>query len=218
MRSMLPENISTFEVDKVFLVILVLVGLWFIAAEAVLFYFCFRYRKRDGQKASYIPGRGLKMASWVLVPGALVMFCDLAIDQISSSVWHQIKGEMPRPDLTIKIEAHQFFWQFTHPGKDKNLNTKDDIQTINQLYLPAGKVIRFELSSKDVIHSFFVPALRLKQDAVPGRTMKGWFEATKPGTYPIFCAELCGVGHSLMQAKLHILTPEEHKAWLEKKR
>jgi cytochrome c oxidase subunit 2 len=85
----------------------------------------------------------------------------------------------------------------------------------NDIHVPVNKVIRVQLSSKDVIHSFFVPSFRLKQDAVPGRTILVWFEATKPGKYELPCAELCGFGHSGMKGWVYVHTPDEYKKWAD---
>jgi cytochrome c oxidase subunit 2 len=95
------------------------------------------------------------------------------------------------------------------------LDTSDDIQTLNQLTIPVARKIQFELLAEDVLHSLWIPNLRLKQDAVPGRTIRGWFEATKEGTYPIACAELCGSGHGTMKGELHVLGPPDYEKWLK---
>ncbi len=81
--------------------------------------------------------------------------------------------------------------------------------------MEVGKTYHFELESKDVLHSFFVPVFRLKQDAVPGRVITGWFKPTKAGTHDILCAEICGVAHGIMGAQIVIETPEQHAAWVQ---
>ena len=143
------------------------------------------------------------------------MACDLGIDYAQGSVWDEIKLHMPTDvKQTVRIEGQQFVWNFTHPGKDGQLDTADDIVLINQMTVPVNEKIRFELGSKDVLHSFWVPELRLKQDAVPGRIIAGWFAATKTGTYTIGCAELCGSGHTTMKAQLHVLSEADYAQWL----
>ena len=102
-------------------------------------------------------------------------------------------------------------------GADGKFGTDDDVKFDNDLHVPVSKVVRVQLSSKDVIHSFFLPNLRLKQDAVPGRTILTWFEATKPGKYELPCAELCGFGHSGMKGWLNVYTPEDYQKWAAEK-
>jgi cytochrome c oxidase subunit 2 len=121
----------------------------------------------------------------------------------------------------VQVTGKQFNWEVRYPGPDGEFDasadsttgTLDDYQIDNEVHVPVNKVVRVMLASKDVIHSFFVPQLRLKQDAVPGRMITAWFEATQPGTYEIPCAELCGFGHSGMLGRLYVHTPEEYKAW-----
>jgi cytochrome c oxidase subunit 2 len=102
-----------------------------------------------------------------------------------------------------------------YPGPDGKFGTQDDLELENMLHVPVDKVVRVILTSKDVIHSFFVPVLRLKQDTLPGRKIDAWFEATKPGTYEIPCAELCGFGHSGMLGYLIVHTNEDYEAWVQ---
>lgn len=214
----LPEDISTFGhgIDHVLKVIYYIVGAWFLAVQGVLFYFIFRYRRKEGRKATYQAGLSWKALYWVLIPAVVILGLDLAIDAIQAPVWRQIKEELPAtPDQTIRITGKQFIWEFVHPGVDGRLDTPDDIQTLNQLTVPVHAKIVFELKAADVLHSFWVPNLRLKQDAVPGRTIKGWFEATKEGDFVIACAELCGSGHGIMRGELHILNPEDYQKWLK---
>ena len=94
--------------------------------------------------------------------------------------------------------------------------TKDDLKIENELHVPVNKVVILTLKSEDVIHSFFVPNLRLKQDTLPGREIPAWFEAIKAGTYEIPCAELCGFGHSGMKGKLIVHTPADYAKWVKK--
>jgi cytochrome c oxidase subunit 2 len=112
------------------------------------------------------------------------------------------------------VISQQWAWTFVHPGPDGELDTSDDIALVDELHVKKDAVYHFELESRDVVHSFSIPAFRLKQDAVPGRTITGWFEPTKTGTFDIQCAEICGIGHGLMGATLIIETEEEHKEWM----
>jgi cytochrome c oxidase subunit II len=215
MLEWLPENVSSYggDIDAVMYLIYYLVGAWFIATQAVLLYFVVRYRRKPGRKATYERGDTARSAAWVLVPAVLVLGSDLLIEKASHGAWVRIKQTLPEnPDLVVRINGKQFVWEFTHPGLDGELDTDDDIITYNHLHVPVGAVVQYELVAEDVIHSFFVPALRYKQDAVPGRTIRGWFEATKPGRYPIVCAELCGIGHGMMHGLLHV--HEDYEAWV----
>ncbi len=216
MLSWLPENVSTYggKIDGVFALIYYIVGAWFLLAEGLLLYFVVRYRRKEGRKAAYVPANDGKTLSWVLVPVGLVLLFDLAIDAAGAEAWKEVKLNLPPPGQTIRVRGRQFAWEFTHPGQDGQLGTADDIQTLNQLHVPMATVVQFSLESSDVIHSFWLPFLRLKQDAVPGRTIRGWFEATKEGEFPIGCAEICGMGHGNMKGTLHVYSPENYQAWL----
>lgn len=217
MLGWLPENISTYghRIDHVILIIYYIVGVWFIIAQGVLFYFLFFYRRKQAPKASHEAGVGLKKLAWILVPVTLILGFDLGIDAIQGPVWNEIKINLPKnPDQVVSITGKQFAWDFVTPGADNKLGTEDDIKSATDLYVPVNKKIVFELNAMDVIHSFWVPQLRLKQDAVPGRKIKGWFEATKVGEYDIACAELCGVGHGNMKGRLHVLNEADYVKWL----
>jgi cytochrome c oxidase subunit 2 len=131
----------------------------------------------------------------------------------SRSVWAKIKYEVPPTNIAVQITAKQFNWEITYPGLDGKIGTEDDVTEDNDLHVPAGKVVRMTLKSRDVIHSFFIPNLRFKQDLVPGHEIPAWFDSTKPGKYEIPCAELCGFGHSGMRGWLFAHTPEEFDAW-----
>lgn len=218
MLDSLPENIATYgaSIDNVIRLIYYIVGAWFVVTEAVLIYFVLRYRKRAGQKASYQPGTTLAALAWILVPAALVLAFDLGIDFIQGPAWNEVKLTLPEhPNQKIRVIGRQFVWDFTHAGKDGELGTVDDIQTLNQLTVPVNSTVLFELGAADVIHSLWIPNLRLKQDAVPGRMIRGWFEATREGTYPIACAELCGSGHGIMKGELHVLSASDYTKWLD---
>ena len=95
-----------------------------------------------------------------------------------------------------------------------SLDTADDIRTTDEMHLEVNKTYHFLLESKDVLHSFCVPAFRLKQDAVPGRTITGWFRATQVGTHDIQCTQMCGVGHGIMRAAIVVETAQQHAAWM----
>lgn len=216
--SFLPENVSTYGdgVDFIIHVIVVVVGTWLILAELALIYFAVRYRKKDGRKAVYEPATSWKAMSWVLLPVVLVVICDLAIEGLGTETWETIKEHVPATDHEVQIVGKQFEWQFVHAGMDGKLGTDDDVLLPGELHVPVGTPVKFYLQSEDVIHSFFVPNLRLKQDAIPGRTIPGWFEVTKEGQFQIACAELCGIGHGKMMGTLYAHSPADYETWRAK--
>jgi cytochrome c oxidase subunit 2 len=117
----------------------------------------------------------------------------------------------------VQVTAKQFNWTFTYPGPDGIFGTADDLALENELHVPVNKIVRVSLRAEDVIHSFFLPNLRLKQDAVPGREIPAWFEATKTGRYEIPCAELCGFGHSGMLGYLTVHSVDDYQKWAKER-
>ncbi len=213
---MFPESASSFasDIDGLFWLITGIVGVWFLLAEGALFYFIFRFRRKDGVKAKYIAGENKKEKNWITYPHLLVIACDVILVGGSVMVWNKVKIDRPEADQVIRVISQQWAWTFIHPGPDGELDTDDDIALVDELHVKEGAVYHFELESRDVVHSFSVPAFRLKQDAIPGRTIIGWFEPTKTGTFDIQCAEICGIGHGLMVASLVIETEDAHKQWM----
>lgn len=211
-----PENVSTYggRVDGVIQLVFWIVGIWFVVVLGLLLYFAVRYRRARHPQAAYVPARSWRAMAFVLVPCAVVLGLDLVIEMASSRAWDHIKVDMPPADLTLRVIGKQYVWMIVHPGPDGVLDTADDITELNALHVPAGEVVHFELQSADVIHSFFLPNLRLKQDAVPGRTVRGWFEATRPGSYQLVCAELCGLGHTNMRGRLEVHTRADYEKWM----
>jgi cytochrome c oxidase subunit 2 len=161
-----------------------------------------------------VTGKEPHLKRWINIPHALIIVCDVVIIVAAVRVWYMVKQKLPEPDSTIEVIGQQWAWSFVHPGADNTLGTPDDIKTVDTLHVEADKVYHFKLQSRDVLHSFSVPVFRLKQDAIPGRTITGWFEATKPGEYDIQCAEMCGIGHGIMAARIVVDTPAAHAAWV----
>jgi cytochrome c oxidase subunit 2 len=219
MLDWLPEAASSYagDIDQLFILITVIVGVFFLLAEAALVFFSLRYRRTEKRKAAYIPARTLRSMAYVLVPCAVVLGFDLVIDAAAAPVWNQVKQTLPVPDERVRIQGEQWAWRFTYPGPDGQFDTADDFQTVNDFHVPLDAVVVFELTSKDVLHSLWMPALRLKQDAVPGRMIRGWFKATREGRYEVPCAEICGFGHTLMKATLVVETPAAYREWLRSK-
>lgn len=209
------ENISTYggQVDALFQVVLVITGIAFILTEAVLIYLLIRYRRRDGQKARYVHGNRRVEILWTVIPGLLLF--GLAVFQVST--WRLITLDSPpeSESVVIALEARQFEWHPTYPGADGEFGTDDDIEApINVIHIPVNQKVIINLTADDVLHSFFVPALRLKQDVVPGQEISVWFEAMETGEFEVACAELCGLGHYRMRAFLTVEEEADFEAWL----
>lgn len=212
----LPENAAGHgaAMDGLMRLIVVIVGGWLLLAEGVLLFFALRFRARPGRPPARIPGDAARASLWVLVPALLILACDIWIDAAGASIWSELKERIPPADVRIRVEAQQFAWTFLHAGGDGVLDTADDVAMNGQLHVPVGKVVRFDLVSKDVIHSLWIPNLRLKQDIVPGRKIPGWFRATRTGRFPIACAELCGTGHGVMAGTLVVHEEADYRRWL----
>ena len=210
------EQASTYawQIDGIFSLIFWIVAAWFLAAEAILFYFCFRFRKKEGVKGLYITGDEKHQKKWISTPHYLVLFFDVFIVAGAIYVWYNIKQRLPEPELTVGVIAQQWAWTFIHPGLDGVLHTDDDVTTIDELHVMENVTYHVEMESLDVLHSFSVPVFRLKQDVIPGRKIVGWFKANRTGEWDIQCTEICGIGHGLMPARIHIKSAYDHKQWL----
>ena len=208
----LPEAVSSYSgtVDGLFKLILIVTGVAFVLTEAALFLFAFLYRRRDGRRATYTHGNSTLEVIWTIVPAVFLVFLAFA----SQRGWKAIKGSIPPTDEVVTVTGKQFEWVIRYRGADGAFDTADDVVTSNEMRLPVGKPTKIRLRSEDVIHSFFLPNFRLKQDAVPGLTVEVWVEPTRTGTYEIACAELCGFGHTTMKGTLFVLEPGEYAAWL----
>jgi cytochrome c oxidase subunit 2 len=208
----LPENVSTFggKIDSLFYLILWITGAIFVLVEVLLLYFLIRYRHREGRPAHYTHGSNRLEVIWTIVPAIICVVLAL----LSRRSWAEIKQNMPQGAMNVEVTAEQFAWNIRYPGPDGKLDTADDVVTLNQLHFPVGRPLIVTLHSKDVIHSFFLPEFRVKQDAVPGMTTRIWLEATRVGHWEIACAELCGLGHYRMKGFVTVETPEEFDRWL----
>ena len=209
----LPEDVSTYggEIDSLFYIIYYITGAAFIIVTALMIVFLIMYRQREGRRATYTHGNTALEITWTVIPAVILV----VLSFMSVSTWGKVKAHAPPSDFEVHVTAKQFNWEILYPGPDGKLETADDVLIENDMHVPVNKVVRIILKSKDVIHSFFVPNLRLKQDAVPGRDILVWFEATKPGKYELPCAELCGFGHSGMKGWLYVDTPEEYEKWVK---
>lgn len=215
-ESMLTQGSSfAADIDQVILIIGVITGVWFVLTEGMFFWLLWRFRYREGVPARYITGKEKELKRWINIPHALIILCDMVIIVAAVKVWYNVKQDMPPADHEIRIVAQQWAWSFQHPGPDGKLDTEDDIKTVDELHVEADKVYHFNLEARDVMHDFSVPVWRLKQDAVPGRVIRGWFKPTLAGEFDIQCAEMCGIGHGIMGARVHVHGADAFKAWQE---
>ena len=206
---------STYAADIDFLINMIgwLVGFWFVLAQGVFFYLIFANRAKAGVQAEYVTGEEeypkklISMAHWG------VLACDVLILFFAVQTWYQIKQDLPPAEQTVRVIGQQWAWTFEHPGPDGKLDTADDIRLVDELHLQEGVLYHYLLESRDVLHNFSVPVFRLKQDAIPGRTITGWFQPTITGEYSVQCAEICGIGHGIMAARVFLETEEQHAAF-----
>ena len=201
-------------IDHLFILIAALVGFWLVVAEAMLFWLVFRFRAREGHSTQYITGDEPHLKRWISIPHTMIILCDVVIIVWAISVWYHIKQVQPPADATVRVIGQQWAWSFQEPGPDGVFDTADDLRSVGELHVVVDKTYHFELMSRDVVHSFAIPAFRLKQDAVPGRVITGWFRPSRVGTYDIQCTQMCGLGHALMVGRIVVETAQGHAAWL----
>lgn len=209
-------QVSTYaaDIDNLIALIAVLVGFWFVLVEVVFFGLIIAYREKPGVKAQYISGEEKHQKRWVGIPHELVLLCDIVIIIGAVRVWVDVKQNLPPAEETVRVIAQQWAWSFVHAGPDGKLDTADDIKTVDELHVKVNTTYHYKLEARDVLHSFSVPVFRLKQDAIPGRVITGWFRAKQAGTHDIQCAEICGIGHALMPARVVIDTADQYSAWM----
>jgi cytochrome c oxidase subunit II len=175
-----------------------------VAGVSVYAVWKFRVAPDDEDDGSPIHGHtGLEVA-WTIVPTILVT----AISVYSGVILTQLE-DIPEQHRTVEVTAQQFAWTFTYP---------DEQLTTGELVLPVGEPVEFRLQARDVIHSFWVPEWRMKQDAVPGITTRLVITPSKVGTYSVICTELCGLGHATMRARAVVMTRQDFQAWLRERR
>jgi cytochrome c oxidase subunit 2 len=233
-----PENISTDGalIDAQFRRTFIVVGLAFIGAQLALGYAVWRFSRSSGARAAHLQGSNKLEAAWTIFTA--VVFITLAI--MGQRVWSRLQltsaafGAAQGDPLRVNLVAQQFQFTFHYAGADGTFgktapefyndamaNTigldpsdaagKDDLQ-LPTLVVPDNRDIELTMRSKDVIHNFFVPTMRIKQDIVPGLTIRLHFTATRPGTYEIPCAELCGSGHYKMKSWMIVVPADEYTA------
>lgn len=174
----LPKGASTYakDVDQFYYYITYIVGTLFILTEGILLYCLFRFRRREGHKPKYIHSNKTLEIVWTVIPGIILVL--IAVTQYD--VWTYIKAEMPKESESIVVQVfpRQFEWHYRYAGADGRFGGKDDVLVQNTMVVPVGRKILIKLRSRDVIHSFYLPHMRVKQDAVPGLPVLNWFEVT----------------------------------------
>jgi cytochrome c oxidase subunit 2 len=198
----IPEVASNLasKVDGVLLLITLLSLVFFILITIVLVYFAVKYRrKREDEETPYITGSEPLEIIWTVIPSIL-----LIVLFVYGFVVFKDMRMPPKDSVEVTVQGKQWLWTFDYYNGKK---------TINELYVQQNRPVRLVMEAQDVLHSFFVPGFRVKQDLVPGRYTQLWFTPTKIGTFDIFCAEYCGTGHSAMLGKVIVLSPEAYEIW-----
>jgi len=245
MLTFFPENVSTFgsELDQLFAMIYYASVAIFFITYGILIAFIIMYRHQEGRRAYHYHGNNLMEFTWTLLPTFL--FAGIGLWSDDAWTKSKSAYRVPNPDVTIDVLGYQsgFGWQFRYPGPDgvfgkkernqissanpfgidsNDVHGKDDLVIISpggarpvEAHLPINKNVLVNLSSNDVLHSFFLPNFRVKQDAVPGQWIKVWFNGTKAGRYEIACAELCGSGHYNMRGLLIMDSQQDYDVWLD---
>lgn len=192
---------------------------YFILVCLGLFGFAFLYSKKRHKTPYYTYGNKKKhLLVTAFIGAAVFLSVDLNITRIANNDLLSQFWKWPDPKtekvLTVEVLAQQWMWSFRYAGPDGQFATADDIVTTNDLRVPVNTKVLFHLTSKDVIHSFFVPSVRLKVDTIPGRITRVWWDANIPGTYDIACAEMCGTHHYMMKAQLTVYSEEDFNRWM----
>jgi len=197
-----PQRASSVagNVDALFIFLLILSGMMTLLIFTSLVYFAARYRHRKGVLAEQIEGSTPLELTWTIIPLGVFM----VIFAWGAVVYFQQRTP-PRDATEVYVVAKQWMWKLEHAEGQRE---------INSLHVPVGRDVKLILTSQDVIHSFFVPEFRIKQDVVPGRYTVAWFRATKPGSYHLFCTQYCGTQHSGMIGSIEVMEPAQYEAWM----
>jgi cytochrome c oxidase subunit II len=198
-----PDSASTLsgDVDLLFIVWCVISAFFTALIAGLILYFMARYRRRHAEEV----GANERAAMWLEIGWSVIpLVIMLAMFVWGTRVFFRLYRP-PKDAVEFTAIGKQWMWKIQHPSGQREINT---------LHVPVHQPIRVTLGSEDVIHSFYIPAFRIKQDAVPGRFTTVWFEATKPGTYHLFCAEYCGTEHSRMVGSVVVMEPEDYASWL----
>jgi cytochrome c oxidase subunit 2 len=201
--------------------ILYLTGVIFIGTGVVLFWFLWKYdAAKNREPIRYTHGSHTLEVVWSILPAATLLF--IAIYQMNAWADAKMRRPMePGPDGALvevpplaRVTGRQFEWRIQYAGPDRELGTRDDMYTVNDLHVPLNEEVVLQIESEDVLHSFFLPNMRTKQDVVPGMQQFVWFKANRQGVYDIVCAELCGWGHYKMRGRLTVEGRRDFDEWL----
>ncbi|HWR14314.1 MAG TPA: cytochrome c oxidase subunit II [Terriglobales bacterium] len=197
-----PERASTFanNVDALYIFLIAVTGLFTLIVFALVAFFAIKYRQKPGGVATQIEGSYSLEATWTLIPFGLFM-----VMFVWGASIYMTQVQPPKNAMDIFVVGKQWMWKAQHP---------EGVREINQLHVPVGRDIKLTLISQDVVHSFYVPEFRIKQDVIPGRYTTMWFHPIKTGRYHLFCAEYCGTEHSGMIGEVVVMEPAEYAAWL----
>jgi cytochrome c oxidase subunit 2 len=198
-----PEQASSFaaDVDALYFFVIAVSAFFSLVVAVFVIVFAIKFhRTRIGDVGARIEGNLAMELLWSVIPTIIVM----VMFGWGASVYYHLR-RMPDEAMHIYAVGKQWMWKFQHLEGQRE---------INELHIPAGRRIKITVTSEDVLHSLYFPAFRTKIDAIPGRYMELWFEATTPGTYHIFCAEYCGTNHSGMIGSVTVLEPTAYQSWL----
>ncbi len=193
------------EVDSLFLYITGVTVFFFIVTQGLLIYFAFKYRKKKGEEdreTKYITSNRVLEGIWIGIPTLLVM----SIFAYGYKVWDDMRTPLQHAE-EIHVTAQQWLFRFKYP---------DGREAINELRVPVNQPIQLTMTSKDVIHAFYIPEFRVKQDILPGRYTYVWLKPDVVGTYTVYCTQYCGMGHSNMLAKFYVMSTHEYNEWYQK--
>lgn len=190
---------------------------WFALVCFGIFGFSYLYSQKRHKKSLYTHGNEKKHLLLTAAIGlGVFLSVDMVITKISTRDLKEVFWNFDDKDsniIKVQVLAQQWAWNFRHAGVDGEFNTADDVVELNNLVVPVGKKVMIQMTSKDVIHAFYLPNARIKADAIPGRFAKLWFDTNKTGVYEIACAEMCGNHHYLMKAQLTVLSTEDYERW-----
>ena len=215
-----PKDVSLdgYRIDNVIQYTDMVITIYFGIVILALIFFIFKYRSRPGHTAVYDKGDTKKHVLATIAMGLLVFFSiDTVIEAMSFRDLKEAFWNFPKGENVVKVEVmpQQFAWNFRYPGSDEKFNTDDDVVPAqNQMHVPVNTPIIIQIAPFDVIHSFYIPNFRVKQDATPGMVNAMWFQATETGKFEIACAELCGNGHYRMRGYLTVESQEDYEKWL----